>query len=98
MLTQTPEVRRMAPLEVSITEDEIDLGEDMLSDGHRASGSEGPRAGYNFEPEAGTLLAALLPEVHQHAHLRVAAGRRSLRVGRSSYRHEGRDGQRPRNW
>ncbi|MBH0120098.1 F0F1 ATP synthase subunit gamma [Rhodococcus sp. NPDC003382] len=62
MLTQTPEVRRMAPLEVSITEDEIDLGEDMLSDGHRASGNEGPRAGYNFEPEAGTLLAALLPK------------------------------------
>ncbi len=62
MLTQTPEVRRMAPLEVNITEDEIDLGEDMLSDGHRASGSDGPRAGYNFEPEAGTLLSALLPK------------------------------------
>ena len=33
MLTQTPEVRRMAPLEVSVTEDEIELGEDMLTDG-----------------------------------------------------------------
>ena len=62
MLTQTPQVRRMAPLEVSITEDEIDLGEDMLSDGHRANPGEGPRAVYNFEPEAGTLLEALLPK------------------------------------
>jgi F-type H+-transporting ATPase subunit gamma len=59
MLTQTPEVRRMAPLEVSVTEDEIELGEDMLTDGHRA---EGPQPDYNFEPEAGTLLAALLPK------------------------------------
>ncbi|MGN5239541.1 F0F1 ATP synthase subunit gamma [Rhodococcus sp. SJ-3] len=59
MLTQTPEVRRMAPLEVSVTEDEIELGEDMLSDGHRGSG---PQPDYNFEPEAGTLLAALLPK------------------------------------
>ncbi|WP_241387122.1 F0F1 ATP synthase subunit gamma [Rhodococcus sp. CH91] len=59
MLTQTPQVRRMAPLEVSVTEDEIDLGEDMLSDGRRA---EGPQAVYNFEPEAGTLLEALLPK------------------------------------
>lgn len=59
MLTQTPEVRRMAPLEVSVTEDEIELGEDMLTDGHRSSG---PQPDYNFEPEAGTLLAALLPK------------------------------------
>ncbi|MEU5843161.1 F0F1 ATP synthase subunit gamma [Rhodococcus sp. NPDC047139] len=62
MLTQTPEVRRMAPLEVSVTEDEIDLGEDMLSDGHRTAPGEGPQAVYNFEPEAGTLLEALLPK------------------------------------
>lgn len=60
MLTQIPEVRRMAPLEVSVTEDEIELGSDMLSDGHRAS--EGPTADYNFEPEASTLLSALLPK------------------------------------
>ncbi|UYP20350.1 F0F1 ATP synthase subunit gamma [Rhodococcus sp. Z13] len=62
MLTQTPEVRRMAPLEVNITEEEIDLGEDMLTDGHRATGNEGPQPVYNFEPEAGTLLEALLPK------------------------------------
>ncbi|MFX1759676.1 ATP synthase subunit gamma [Rhodococcus gordoniae] len=62
MLTQTPQVRRMAPLEVSITEDEIDLGEDMLTDGHRGTGTEGPQAVYNFEPEAGVLLEALLPK------------------------------------
>ncbi|AYA25876.1 ATP synthase F1 subcomplex gamma subunit [Rhodococcus rhodochrous J3] len=62
MLTQTPQVRRMAPLEVSITEDEIDLGEDMLTDGRRATDTEGPQAVYNFEPEAGVLLEALLPK------------------------------------
>ncbi|AHD23541.1 F0F1 ATP synthase subunit gamma [Rhodococcus pyridinivorans] len=62
MLTQTPQVRRMAPLEVSITEDEIDLGEDMLTDGRRATDNEGPQAVYNFEPEAGVLLEALLPK------------------------------------
>ncbi|MEE2033120.1 F0F1 ATP synthase subunit gamma [Rhodococcus chondri] len=60
MLTQIPEVRRMAPLEVNVTEDEIELGEDMLSPGRH--GDEGPKADYNFEPEAGTLLAALLPK------------------------------------
>ncbi|AKE89548.1 MULTISPECIES: F0F1 ATP synthase subunit gamma [Rhodococcus] len=62
MLTQTPEVRRMAPLEVTVTEDEIDLGEDMLTDGRHVGSNGGPRPGYNFEPEASTLLAALLPK------------------------------------
>lgn len=61
MLTQKPEVRRMAPLEVDYTEDRIELGEDMLSNGQH-DGKSGPVAGYDFEPEAGTLLSALLPK------------------------------------
>ncbi|QBJ97972.1 F0F1 ATP synthase subunit gamma [Rhodococcus sp. ABRD24] len=61
MLTQKPEVRRMAPLEVDYTEDHIELGEDILSNGQH-EGKPGPTAVYNFEPEAGTLLSALLPK------------------------------------
>ncbi|WP_205915306.1 F0F1 ATP synthase subunit gamma [Prescottella equi] len=61
MLTQKPEVRRMAPLEVDYTDDHIELGEDMLSNGQH-DGKSGPSAVYNFEPEAGTLLSALLPK------------------------------------
>ncbi|GAA4475233.1 F0F1 ATP synthase subunit gamma [Rhodococcus olei] len=58
MLTQSPEVRRMAPLEVSYQDENFELGEDMLSD---SNGAE-PTAQYDFEPEAGTLLSALLPK------------------------------------
>ncbi len=58
MLTQSPEVRRMAPLEVSYQDSNFELGEDMLSD---SNGAE-PTAQYVFEPEAGTLLSALLPK------------------------------------
>jgi F-type H+-transporting ATPase subunit gamma len=58
MLTQTPEVRRMAPLEVEYKDENFELGDDMLSDSNGAQ----PTAQYDFEPEAGTLLAALLPK------------------------------------
>ncbi|QCQ90584.1 F0F1 ATP synthase subunit gamma [Rhodococcus sp. SGAir0479] len=61
MLTQQPQVRRMAPLEVDYAEERIELGEDMLSNGQQ-EGKTGPTAVYNFEPEAGTLLASLLPK------------------------------------
>ncbi|MGL4306536.1 MAG: F0F1 ATP synthase subunit gamma [Mycobacteriaceae bacterium] len=57
MLTQLPEVRRIAPLEVEIHEENIDLGDDMLS-----NGSHGPSSDYEFEPEPETLLGALLPK------------------------------------
>ncbi|MCQ4122616.1 F0F1 ATP synthase subunit gamma [Rhodococcus tibetensis] len=59
MLTQSPEVRRMAPLDVTVSEENIELGEDMLSNGHR---NDEPVAGYNFEPEPDRLLGALLPK------------------------------------
>ncbi|MFF0815664.1 F0F1 ATP synthase subunit gamma [Rhodococcus sp. NPDC003318] len=58
MLTQSPEVRRMAPLEVEYKDENFELGEDMLTD---SNGAE-PTAQYDFEPEAGTLLSALLPK------------------------------------
>lgn len=62
MLTQTPEVRRMAPLEVMVSEELIELGEDMLTDGHHEPPTGGPQPDYNFEPEPETLLRALLPK------------------------------------
>ncbi|MFD4292128.1 F0F1 ATP synthase subunit gamma [Rhodococcus sp. NPDC058505] len=58
MLTQAPEVRRMAPLEISYQDENFELGDDMLSDSNGAA----PTAQYDFEPEAGTLLSALLPK------------------------------------
>ncbi|CCQ15831.1 ATP synthase gamma chain [Rhodococcus sp. AW25M09] len=58
MLTQKPEVRRMAPLEISYTDEEIKKGPDGLTDAPDAE----IQAQYEFEPEAGTLLSALLPK------------------------------------
>jgi F-type H+-transporting ATPase subunit gamma len=51
MVTQTPQARRMAPMEVEYAEE---------SD--RPSEDEGPRALYEFEPDAETLFDALLPK------------------------------------
>jgi F-type H+-transporting ATPase subunit gamma len=51
MVTQTPQARRMAPMEVEYSEE---------SD--RPSEDEGPRALYEFEPDAETLFDALLPK------------------------------------
>ncbi|GAA5068336.1 F0F1 ATP synthase subunit gamma [Nocardia callitridis] len=58
MLTQTPEVRRLAPIQVSYVDESFDLGEDSLSDSATAE----VRAQYEFEPDADVLLAALLPK------------------------------------
>ncbi|KQU53502.1 F0F1 ATP synthase subunit gamma [Rhodococcus sp. 14-2483-1-1] len=58
MLTQKPEVRRMAPLEISYTDEEFEMGADALTDSPTAD----VQAQYEFEPEAGTLLSALLPK------------------------------------
>ncbi|MDN5757584.1 MAG: F0F1 ATP synthase subunit gamma [Tomitella sp.] len=62
MLTQTPQVRRMAPLEVEVHEEVVELGDDMLSDQPSDTSPEDPTADYDFEPEADALLAALLPK------------------------------------
>ncbi|NLE80608.1 MAG: F0F1 ATP synthase subunit gamma [Rhodococcus sp.] len=61
MLTQSPEVRRMAPLEVSVSEEPLELGEDMLSNGQHDSSSD-PSPDYDFEPEPDKLLGELLPK------------------------------------
>lgn len=57
MLTQVPEVRRLAPIQVSYVEENFELGEDSFTDGN----SE-PTAQYEFEPDADVLLGALLPK------------------------------------
>eukprot|EP01133_Synstelium_polycarpum_P027165 gene27165-32719_t len=62
MLTQTPEVRRMAPLEVFVSEERIELGDDMLTNGHDDDHDNGPVADFSFEPEPEKLLGALLPK------------------------------------
>lgn len=62
MLTQTPEVRRMATLEVFVSEERIELGDDMLTNGHDDDHDNGPVADFSFEPEPEKLLGALLPK------------------------------------
>ncbi|WP_067646202.1 F0F1 ATP synthase subunit gamma [Nocardia harenae] len=59
MLTQTPEVRRLAPIQVSFVDEHIEMGEDSLSDSPNA---DQVTAQYEFEPDADVLLAALLPK------------------------------------
>lgn len=56
MVTQTPQARRMAPMEVEYADDE--------SDSRSSSGesSNEVRALYTFEPDAETLFDALLPK------------------------------------
>ncbi|MEV0298263.1 F0F1 ATP synthase subunit gamma [Nocardia sp. NPDC050710] len=58
MLTQTPEVRRLAPIQVSYIDENFDMGENSFVDSVTAE----PQAQYEFEPDADVLLAALLPK------------------------------------
>ena len=58
MLSQVPEVRRMAPIQVSFVDENYELGEDMLTDSPDAKVS----SLYEFEPDADKLLGALLPK------------------------------------
>ncbi|WP_028479145.1 F0F1 ATP synthase subunit gamma [Nocardia sp. CNY236] len=58
MLTQSPEVRRLAPIQVSFVDESFDLGEGIVSDSPTAD----VQAQYEFEPDADVLLAALLPK------------------------------------
>ncbi|MEU0541059.1 F0F1 ATP synthase subunit gamma [Nocardia sp. NPDC005978] len=57
MLSQVPEVRRLAPIQVSYVDENFELGEDSFSDGNAD-----PAAQYEFEPDADVLLGALLPK------------------------------------
>ena len=58
MLTQSPVVRRMAPIDIEFEMEQLDMGEDMLSDDTSATVT----AEVEFEPEADQLLNALLPK------------------------------------
>ncbi|MEV0433498.1 MULTISPECIES: F0F1 ATP synthase subunit gamma [unclassified Nocardia] len=58
MLTQTPEVRRLAPIQVSFVDENYELGDDIMSDSPNVVVS----AQYEFEPDADVLLGALLPK------------------------------------
>ncbi|MET8877960.1 F0F1 ATP synthase subunit gamma [Nocardia sp. NPDC004604] len=58
MLTQSPEVRRLAPIQVSFVDEDYDMGEDSFTDSPTAELT----AQYEFEPDADVLLAALLPK------------------------------------
>ncbi|MEO6881842.1 MAG: F0F1 ATP synthase subunit gamma [Mycobacteriaceae bacterium] len=57
MLTQTPVVRRMAPLEITYADDVSDTGDEEVA----VAQHQGPVAGYEFEPSPEALLGALLP-------------------------------------
>lgn len=57
MLAQQPEVIRMAPILPFVEEVVVQLGEDMLTNSPNS-----PTPDYSFEPEADTLLGALLPK------------------------------------
>ncbi|MFE3262173.1 F0F1 ATP synthase subunit gamma [Nocardia sp. NPDC059091] len=57
MLSQQPEVRRLAPIQVTFVDENFEMGPDSFTDGI----SE-PVAQYEFEPDADRLLGALLPK------------------------------------
>ncbi|MQY30067.1 F0F1 ATP synthase subunit gamma [Nocardia aurantia] len=58
MLSQVPEVRRLAPIQVTYVDENFDLGDGMLQDSPNARVS----SLYEFEPDADKLLGALLPK------------------------------------
>jgi F-type H+-transporting ATPase subunit gamma len=58
MLSQVPEVRRLAPIQVTYVDEKFDLGDGMLQDSQTAQVS----SLYEFEPDADKLLGALLPK------------------------------------
>jgi F-type H+-transporting ATPase subunit gamma len=62
MLTQTPQARRIAPLEVEYVGDDVDDADDAGTSSQQQSRSDGPAPLYEFEPDADELLAHLLPK------------------------------------
>ncbi|WP_433564853.1 F0F1 ATP synthase subunit gamma [Nocardia sp. CA-151230] len=57
MLSQQPEVRRLAPIQVTFVDENFEMGPDSFTDGNSQ-----PVAQYEFEPDADRLLGALLPK------------------------------------
>ncbi len=63
MLTQSPEVRRVAPMDVEVEEDRLESEEGSdQGQQERPGESSGPTPDYEFEPEPDALLGALLPK------------------------------------
>ncbi|MBF6136949.1 F0F1 ATP synthase subunit gamma [Nocardia otitidiscaviarum] len=58
MLSQVPEVRRLAPIQVTFADESFEMGPDSFSDSPTAE----VHAQYEFEPDADRLLSALLPK------------------------------------
>ncbi|PQM75012.1 F0F1 ATP synthase subunit gamma [Corynebacterium sp. J010B-136] len=59
MLVQTPRAHQLLPIEPVIKEEELHLGDSALED---TPDAQGLSADYEFEPDADTLLSALLPQ------------------------------------
>lgn len=59
MLVQTPRAHQLLPIEPVIKEEELHLGDSALEGNPDAQGLS---ADYEFEPDADTLLSALLPQ------------------------------------
>ena len=59
MLTQTARAQQLLPVEPVIQDEEYHLGDSALSD---AESAEDVAAGFEFEPDADTLMEALLPQ------------------------------------
>ncbi len=64
MLTQSPEVRRVAPMDVEVEEDRLQSEDEEQGDeqGKGSGGANDPTPDYEFEPEPEALLGALLPK------------------------------------
>ena len=87
MVTQTPQARRMAPMEVEYAE--------RTRRRHRPTAPE-IRPLYEFEPDAGDAVRRAAAEVHQRPAVRGAAGVGGLGVGEPAAGDEGGDRQRER--
>lgn len=59
MLVQTPRAHQLLPIEPAIKEEELHLGDSALED---TPEEQDLSADYEFEPDADTLLEALLPQ------------------------------------
>ena len=62
MITQIPQARRMAPMQVEYSGGESAMADDAQDERASSGSDDGPRALYEFEPDADTLFDALLPK------------------------------------
>ena len=97
MVTQMPDARRMAPLEVEYADqDEVTGEREHEGEEHRTVPEEGVHRLYEFEPDADDAVRRAAAQVHRRAAVRGAARVGGLGVGEPTAGHEGRDRQRER--